>query len=98
MRFATFENDGAVRAGVVIDGPAGPMVHPLPVGTTVLDLVRAGLPAALKAGTRAQAEPGIAVDQVRLLPPLTPPTVRDFVVLSAKLDEDVGVISGVDVL
>src|SRR6476660_5698480 len=68
MRFATFEHAGAVRAGIVVDASTGPMVHPLPAGPTVVDLVRAGLPAALDAGASALAEPGITIDQVRLLP------------------------------
>ena len=40
MKFATFEHDGRVCAGVV----SGDGVHPLPAGVTVLDLVRSGLP------------------------------------------------------
>lgn len=75
MRFATYELGGSVSAGVVDD--AG--IHPLPAGTTVLDLVRAGLPAALEAGTAALAGPSVPVAEVRLLPPLAAPTVRDFV-------------------
>ncbi len=51
MRFATWEAAGRVQAGVVTD--AG--LHPLPAGTTILDLVRAGLPAALDAGALAKA-------------------------------------------
>src|SRR5689334_20088022 len=76
MRFATWETDGHVRGGVV--GDAG--LHPLPDGTSVLDLVRAGSAAALDAGTAALAVQVIPLDdRVRLLPPLSPPTVRDFV-------------------
>jgi 2-keto-4-pentenoate hydratase/2-oxohepta-3-ene-1,7-dioic acid hydratase in catechol pathway len=83
VRFATFTtpdasvatNGSLVRAGVVSD--AG--VHPLPAGLPVLDLVRAGLPAALDAGNRALREPPVPLAAVRLLPPLAAPTVRDFV-------------------
>ncbi|HET9518057.1 MAG TPA: fumarylacetoacetate hydrolase family protein [Actinoplanes sp.] len=76
MRFATWESAGSVHSGVVSD--AG--LHPLPDNTTVLDLVRAGLPAALEAGARALRGPAVRGDDgVRLLPPLAPPTVRDFV-------------------
>jgi 2-keto-4-pentenoate hydratase/2-oxohepta-3-ene-1,7-dioic acid hydratase in catechol pathway len=64
-----------VQAGVV--GTAG--LHALPERTTVLDLVRSGLPAALEAGEAAQAGPAVPLDAVRLLPPLQAPTVRDFV-------------------
>jgi 2-keto-4-pentenoate hydratase/2-oxohepta-3-ene-1,7-dioic acid hydratase in catechol pathway len=89
MRFATYlENagasgpDGAAGGGVVSD--AG--IHPLPPGVTVLDLVRAGLPAAIEAGTRALGEPAVALDAVRLLPPLAAPTVRDFVAFEEHVD------------
>jgi 2-keto-4-pentenoate hydratase/2-oxohepta-3-ene-1,7-dioic acid hydratase in catechol pathway len=75
MRFATYEHLGTVRAGVV--GDEG--VHPFPRGVTVLDLVRSGLPAALDAGATVLNGPAVPVDRVRLLPPLEPPTVRDFV-------------------
>jgi 2-keto-4-pentenoate hydratase/2-oxohepta-3-ene-1,7-dioic acid hydratase in catechol pathway len=75
MRFATWEDGGVVTAGVA--GEHG--LHALPAGVTVLDLVRAGLPAALEAGTAALSAPPVPVDAVRLLPPLQAPTVRDFV-------------------
>lgn len=76
MRFATYARGaGPVRAGVVSD--AG--VHPLREDVTVLDLTRAGLPAALGAGAAALAGPAEPLDAVRLLPPLEAPTVRDFV-------------------
>ena len=83
MRFATYQQDGGpARAGVVSD--AG--VHPLNEGVTVLDLVRAGLPAALAAGERALGEPAVPLAAVRLLPPLEAPTVRDFVAFEEHVD------------
>jgi 2-keto-4-pentenoate hydratase/2-oxohepta-3-ene-1,7-dioic acid hydratase in catechol pathway len=84
MRFATFTEPSGIaaatgiplaRAGVVSD--AG--IHPLPAGLAMLDLVRAGLPTALAVGARALSEPPVALSEVRLLPPLAAPTVRDFV-------------------
>ena len=77
MRFASYiEHPGSsARAGVVSD--AG--LHPLPADVTVLDLVRAGLPAARAAADRALNGPAVPLAAVRLLPPLAPPTVRDFV-------------------
>ena len=74
MRLATVTLDGVDRAGVVVDDA----VHPLPPATTVLDLVRAGLPAALEAGARALSSPPVPLTAVRLRPPLQPPSVRDF--------------------
>ena len=58
MRFATYREQPAPRprAGVVSD--AG--VHPLPPDVTVLDLVRAGLPAALAAGAARARRTGRA--------------------------------------
>ncbi|GLY81974.1 hydroxylase [Actinoallomurus iriomotensis] len=75
MRFATWESDGTIRCGVVSD--AG--LHLLPEGVTILELARSGLPAALEAGAEAQNATAVPVESVRLLPPLDPPTVRDFV-------------------
>lgn len=74
MRLATYTLDGRDRAGVVVDDG----VHPLPEGATVLDLVRAGLPAALESGERALSAPAVPLAAVRLRPPLQPPSVRDF--------------------
>ncbi|GIH64517.1 fumarylacetoacetate hydrolase family protein [Microbispora siamensis] len=75
MKFATWEDGGTVTAGVV--GEHG--LHALPAGVTVLDLVRAGLPAALEAGAATLSAPPVPLDRVRLLPPLQPETIRDFV-------------------
>ncbi|GGU15409.1 fumarylacetoacetate hydrolase family protein [Lentzea flava] len=90
MRFATYELDGSVHAGVVADNA----VHALPSGTTVLDLVRAGLPAALAAGAAALTGPSAPLDRVRLLPPLAPPTVRDFVAFEEHVEGVVASVSG----
>ena len=54
-------------------------LHALRDDRTVLDLVRAGLPAALEAGAAALEGPAVPLESVRLLPPLQAPTVRDFV-------------------
>jgi 2-keto-4-pentenoate hydratase/2-oxohepta-3-ene-1,7-dioic acid hydratase in catechol pathway len=91
MRFATWELGGRVQAGVV--GTAG--LHALADGRTVLDLVRAGLPAALEAGTAALDGPAVPVDAVRLLPPLVAPTVRDFVAFEEHVEGVRRAIDGV---
>ncbi|XVV15085.1 fumarylacetoacetate hydrolase family protein [Actinoplanes sp. CA-131856] len=88
MRFATYETAGSVHAGVVSE--AG--LHPLPDGTTVLDLVRAGLPAALDAGAAVLTGAAVPVESVRLLPPLEAPTVRDFVAFEEHVE---GVVASV---
>src|SRR4051794_14141557 len=89
MKLATWESEGRVQAGVV--STAG--LHALADGTTVLDLVRAGLPAALEAGAWALRGPAVPVDRVRLLPPLQAPTVRDFVAFEEHVE---GVRKSVD--
>ena len=71
MRFASWESGGRVAAGVVSTLPDGTVgLHELPARTTVLDLVRAGLPAAIEEGTAALGAPAVPVESVRLLPPL----------------------------
>ena len=64
MRIVTYELDGHRRCGVVEDGA----VHPLPEGTGPLTAL----------GARPMG-PAVPLADVRLLPPLEPPTVRDFV-------------------
>ncbi|WP_433454483.1 fumarylacetoacetate hydrolase family protein [Streptomyces sp. CA-142005] len=81
MRFATYEHEGAERAGVVRDG----VIHPLPDGTTVLSLLENGT--LREAGERALAgDGGPRVEDVRLLPPLKPPSIRDFVGFEAHIE------------
>ncbi|MFJ8113815.1 fumarylacetoacetate hydrolase family protein [Streptomyces sp. NPDC096132] len=77
MRFATFEHDGARHSGIL--SPTGDTIHPFPAGTTLLRLIEKGEHALRQAGTQAlgTATP-IALGDVRLLPPLQPPTIRDF--------------------
>jgi 2-keto-4-pentenoate hydratase/2-oxohepta-3-ene-1,7-dioic acid hydratase in catechol pathway len=90
MRFATWESQGTVHAGVVADDG----LHPLPENTTVLDVVRTGLPAALDAGAAALRGPAVPPAEVRLLPPLAPPTVRDFVAFEEHVEGVVASVSG----
>ncbi|MFJ8019261.1 fumarylacetoacetate hydrolase family protein [Streptomyces sp. NPDC096311] len=81
MRFTTYAYEGVERAGVVRDG----IIHPLPPGTTVLSLVeQEALHAAGSEALRAESE--LTVDQVRLLPPLKPPSIRDFVGFEAHIE------------
>ena len=75
MRLLTFLADDAPRAGILMDDG----VHPLAVGVTVLDVVRAGLPVDPARWLPATPAPVIAFDECSLLAPLQPPTIRDFV-------------------
>jgi 2-keto-4-pentenoate hydratase/2-oxohepta-3-ene-1,7-dioic acid hydratase in catechol pathway len=90
MRFATWDDGGVISSGVV--GEHG--LHALPAGVTVLDLVRAGLPAALDAGLAALSAPAVPLAEVRLLPPLEAPTVRDFVAFEEHVEGVVKSVSG----
>src|SRR5207245_336762 len=88
MRFATFSLDRRVQAGVVSD--VG--VHPVTGGMSVLRLVEAGLPDALAAGQQALDGPAVPLATARLLPPLDPPTIRDFVAFEEHVE---GVVASV---
>ncbi|WP_410875910.1 fumarylacetoacetate hydrolase family protein [Nocardia sp. A7] len=77
MRFAMIRRDDAAALAAVVDGDN---VYPFPGGTTVLELVGAGLTAALEMGDRIRAiTTPIPVGEVRFDAPLAPPTIRDFV-------------------
>ena len=73
MRVASVLHDGVVRVGVV----EGEGVHLLDRPVTVLDLLRSG--DLMAAGRDALRSRPVALGEVRLLAPLEPPTVRDFV-------------------
>ncbi|MFC5907539.1 fumarylacetoacetate hydrolase family protein [Streptacidiphilus monticola] len=77
MRFVSYQHGDTRRSGVV----HAERIHPLPDGGDLLALLRAGGGDALRAaGAAALAAPaGPALTEVRLLAPLQPPTVRDFV-------------------
>ena len=87
MRFATYElpYGAAERCGVV----AGDLIYPLPEGTTLLDLIDAGPAALLAAGAAAvtaTAAGPVPLSGVRLLPPLRPRSIRDFVAFEAHVE------------
>jgi 2-keto-4-pentenoate hydratase/2-oxohepta-3-ene-1,7-dioic acid hydratase in catechol pathway len=78
MRFATYQYQGAERAGLV----DGDLIRPLAEGTTVLGLIQAG--------ALHTAEPDhndqVPLNSVRLLPPLHPASIRDFVGFEAHIE------------
>jgi len=79
MRFATYEQHDQRRvAAVEEDGT----LYPIPGARSLTELIRSGdgLDALLDMGAATLDVPaGPHVSEVRLLPPLEPPTVRDFV-------------------
>lgn len=79
MRLATYSHAGVRRCGIV----DGDVLRPLPEGTTVLDLIDAGT---LHAAQPSADEPAVALADVRLLPPLRPRSIRDFVAFEAHIE------------
>ncbi|GLY29736.1 fumarylacetoacetate hydrolase family protein [Kineosporia sp. NBRC 101731] len=90
MRFATWAVGGSAVAGVVSD--AG--VHAFSDSISMLDLVRRGLPAALELGAATLRNPPEPLNTVRLLPPLQPPSVRDFVAFEEHVEGVVRSVGG----
>ena len=89
MRLATAEREGR-RFGAVVEDD---VLFPLPDGLAVDDLVRLGLDRALEVGASARRSRPVALSVVRLLAPLTPASVRDFVTFEAHV---IGVRRSVD--
>lgn len=89
MKIATWEQQSEERSGVVVDD----QVFAFPAGTTVLDLVRLGLPEVLRRGTElVRSGAPVALASVRLLPPIQPPAMRDFVAFEEHVE---GVVKSV---
>ena len=82
MRFATWVHDGRVTTGVASDDG----LHAFDRQGSILELVRAGLPVALQAGAEALGNRPVDITAVRLLPPIEPPTVRDFAAFEEHID------------
>ncbi len=89
MRVASVLVDGVVRVGVV----EGDGVHLLDRPVTVLDLLRSSDLTA--AGRDALRSRPVALRDVRLLAPLEPPTVRDFVAFEEHVEGVRKAIDGV---
>ncbi|MGW2518901.1 fumarylacetoacetate hydrolase family protein [Streptomyces sp. NPDC001617] len=82
MRFATFEHQGITRTGLVRDTS----VHPFKEGTgDLLQLLQRGPDALGEAAAGNVAPWSYDLADVRLLPPLQPPTVRDFMTFESHL-------------
>lgn len=94
MRLARWATDAGPRSGFVI-GDAALSVVPLPDELTVIDLVRLGLHQTIELGDDLPDTDAIPLDSVRLLTPLDPPSVRDFVAFEEHVEGVVRSIDGV---
>ena len=89
MRIARWgEPDGAVGEGFVVDD----RVVPFPGGLTVADVLAQGLAAAHGLHARVQ-DAGVPLADVRLLAPVAPASIRDFVAFEEHVE---GVSAGIE--
>ncbi|MET7608665.1 fumarylacetoacetate hydrolase family protein [Streptomyces avermitilis] len=88
MKFAAFVYDGQRQTGLVV----GDQVHPFADPIDLQDLITQGEESLLRAGERAMTSSRpISLSDVRLLPPLRPSTVRDYMTFESHV---VGVARG----
>ena len=79
MRIARVEIGGGVRAAIVSADASS--VRPLPPDVSVLDLLGDGRDA-----VAARAGDELALESVRLLAPVQPPSIRDFSVFEQHIE------------
>jgi len=91
VRLAAFEHDGTRRTGVV----AGSLIFPLP-DLDLLDVLTAGPEERAAIDASARLRPGIPVDAVRLLPPVRPGAMRDFLTFEEHVQGTSRAVLGVD--
>jgi 2-keto-4-pentenoate hydratase/2-oxohepta-3-ene-1,7-dioic acid hydratase in catechol pathway len=92
MRIARWRADGTIREGFVVENEVVPFLD----GSTVAAVLAAGLDHARTLHARAIAETGAdrrPLSEVRLLAPLVPTSVRDFVTFEEHVE---GVSAGVE--
>jgi 2-keto-4-pentenoate hydratase/2-oxohepta-3-ene-1,7-dioic acid hydratase in catechol pathway len=83
MKIAAFSANGGRRLGVV----AADGLWPLPVGSDVLELLAATPEERAQAETQARrAGSPLALEDVTLLAPLKPPTIRDYVTFEGHVE------------
>ncbi|QEW01098.1 DUF2437 domain-containing protein [Microbacterium caowuchunii] len=89
MKIARWDHEGATGEGFVSEGA----VIPFPDALTVAEVLRGGVAAARSLFERARQETGVPLAEVRLLAPLVPTTIRDFVAFEEHVE---GVSAGVE--
>ena len=83
MKFASVVHDGKRQSGIVAHDRLRPFEHPV----DLLDLVVEGEEALREAGERAlTASLSVPLADARLLPPLQPPTVRDYMTFESHVE------------
>jgi 2-keto-4-pentenoate hydratase/2-oxohepta-3-ene-1,7-dioic acid hydratase in catechol pathway len=82
VKIAAFEDHGRRRHGLVV----GQYLHPLPVDTSVLELIAAGASAADQEEVLRGCDEAVRWTDVRLLAPLEPRSIRDFVAFERHLE------------
>ena len=83
MKFASVVHDGKRQSGIVAHDRLHPFEHP----ADLLDLVVEGEEALREAGERAlTASLSVPLADARLLPPLQPPTVRDYMTFESHVE------------
>ncbi len=90
MRLATIELEGTAVGAVVVDDDT---VFPLPAGVDVLDALALSPTERAALDTMARSGTGIPLTDVRLLPPIASPALRDFVAFEEHV---VGVSRSID--
>lgn len=93
MRIACFEIANARRVGLVF----GELLYPLPEQETVLTILAADAPARVALGAAARAGDGVPLEQVRLLAPVQPTAMRDFLTFEEHVSGVSRAIQGEDV-
>ena len=91
MRIARYDSDGAERLGIVSDDG----LQPLPEGTNLLDLLAAEPEERDRIAREAEGRDApVPLTEARLLAPLRPSTLRDFVVFEEHVEGVAKSVSG----
>ena len=93
MRLASFEFDGRRGLGVVADN----LVHPLPETVDLLGVLAANPEARAGFDAVARRQPGLPLASVRLLPPVRPGAMRDFLTFEEHVQGTSRAVQGEDI-